>query len=538
MAVMTGSDAVVQSLIAEGIDLVFGIPGYHSEHLYGRLMRQDKIRHVLVRHEQGAGYMAIGAARVTGKPATILSTAGPGALNVATPMGEAYGDGIPLLNIMAEDMSAYLYQDKGIVHESKDQFGVFSRLSQWSRQAMSPGEIPAAIHEGLRRLQVNRPRPVVVEIPVDVFQGEGEVELLQEETHQPPQGDSTDLERIASILAVAERPLIWAGGGVMMSGAWDELRTLAERLDIPVMLTTTSKGAMPEDHPLVIGNLNQHGPIRRFMERADVMLAVGARFSYLSSGRWTLPVPDRLLHIDIDPTQPGKNFPVEIGVHADAKPALAALVAATADAPEVDRDEWVDAGRAARDEVRAELAQRAPLEWGLMRAIRNALPRNTIVASDPHLLGYWSREHLPFYEPRTWLYGLAFGTLGYSYPVALGAKLVAPDQPVVSLTGDGGFLFTAQEMATAVQQGLNVPVVILNDDAYGAIKEDFLRDYDNDYEVNLRNPDFVKFAESFGAVGMRATPETLEATLREALDLDRPSLIDVPVKLRRPLQVQ
>ena len=538
MAVMTGSDAVVQSLIAEGIDLVFGIPGYHSEHLYGRLMRQDKIRHVLVRHEQGAGYMAIGAARVTGKPATILSTAGPGALNVATPMGEAYGDGIPLLNIMAEDMSAYLYQDKGIVHESKDQFGVFSRLSQWSRQAMSPGEIPAAIHEGLRRLQVNRPRPVVVEIPVDVFQGEGEVELLQEETHQPPQGDSTDLERIASILAGAERPLIWAGGGVMMSGAWDELRTLAERLDIPVMLTTTSKGAMPEDHPLVIGNLNQQGPIRRFMERADVMLAVGARFSYLSSGRWTLPVPDRLLHIDIDPTQPGKNFPAEIGVHADAKPALAALGEATADAPEVDRDEWVDAGRAARDEVRAELAQRAPLEWSLMRAIRNALPRNTIVASDPHLLGYWSREHLPFYEPRTWLYGLAFGTLGYSYPVALGAKLVAPDQPVVSLTGDGGFMFTAQEMATAVQQGLNVPVVILNDDAYGAIKEDFLRDYDNDYEVNLRNPDFVKFAESFGAVGMRATPETLEATLREALELDRPSLIDVPVKLRRPLQVQ
>ena len=225
-------------------------------------------------------------------------------------------------------------------------------------------------------------------------------------------------------------------------------------------------------------------------------------------------------------------------MHADAKAGLAALVEATADAPEVDRDEWVDAGRAARDEVRGELAQRAPLEWGLMKSIRNALPRNTIVASDPHLLGYWSREHLPFYEPRTWLYGLAFGTLGYSYPVALGAKIVAPDRPVISLTGDGGFLFTAQEMATAVQQGLNVPVVIINDDAYGAIKEDFLRDYDNDYEVNLRNPDFVRFAESFGAVGMRATPETLEDTLREALQLDRPSLIDVPVKCRRPLQVQ
>ena len=151
MTVMTGSDAVVQSLIAEGIDLVLGIPGYHTEHLYGRLMLQDKVRHILARHEQGAGFMAIGVARVTGRTATIFSTAGPGALNGATPMGEAYGDSVPLLNIMAEDMSEYLYQDRGIVHESQDQFGIFSRLSQWSKQASQPGDIPAAIHEGLRR---------------------------------------------------------------------------------------------------------------------------------------------------------------------------------------------------------------------------------------------------------------------------------------------------------------------------------------------------------------------------------------------------
>ena len=186
MPLMTGSDAVVQSLIAEGTDLVFGIPGYHTEHLYGRLMRQSKIRHILVRHEQGAGFMAIGAARVTGRAATLFSTAGPGALNGATPMGEAYGDSVPLLNIMAEDISRYLYQDRGIVHESQDQFGVFSRLSQWSKQVSGPAEIPAAIHEALRRTQVNRPRPVVVEIPVDVFTDEGRVEILPAETHDPP----------------------------------------------------------------------------------------------------------------------------------------------------------------------------------------------------------------------------------------------------------------------------------------------------------------------------------------------------------------
>ena len=536
MPVMTGSDAVVQSLIAEGIDLVFGIPGYHSEHLYGRLMQQDRIRHVLVRHEQGAGFMAIGVARVTGKPACVLSTAGPGALNVATPMGEAYGDGVPLLNIMAEDLSPYLYQDKGLVHESKDQFGVFSRLSQWARQAMSPGEIPGAIHEAMRRMEVNRPRPTVVEIPLDVFQGDGPVEILERETWARPAGDLGDIERAAALLRDAERPLIWAGGGVINSGAWDELQQVAETLDAPVLTTCSGRGSIPDDHPLALTNISTHGPVTRLMERCDAMLAVGAVFPHLITSKWTLPIPERLVHIDIDPSQPGKNYPAEIGIHADAKLALGALVAAL-NGGDVDRDDWVDTARTARADVRRDLSQLAPLEWSLMEIVREALPRETIVACDPHLWGYWAREHFPIYEPRTFLYGLQFGTLGYAYPVGLGAKLAAPDRPVVAIGGDGGFLFTGQELATAVQLGINVPMVIFNDDAYGAIKEDFVRDYDNAYEVDLVNPDFVRYAESFGAVGLRANPDNLGDTLRRALELDRPSIIDVPAKLRRPLKV-
>lgn len=536
MPVMTGSDAVVQSLIAEGLDLVFGIPGYHSEHLYGRLMQQDQIRHVLVRHEQGAGFMAIGVARVTGSPATLLSTAGPGALNSATAMGEAYGDSVPLLNIMAEDLAHYLYQDRGIVHESKDQFGVFSRLSQWSRQALSPGEIPAAIHEGLRRMQVNRPRPVVVEIPFDVFTSETDVRLLERQDHERPAGDATDLERSARMLAEAARPVLWAGGGVIASGAWAELTALAERLDAPVVTSSGGRGSIPEDHPLALGNISQHGPVRRLLQQADVMLAVGARFGYLPTGKWSVPIPQQLIHVDIDASQPGKNFPAEIGIHADARIGLRALLSEL-DGTAVDRDAWVDAARAARAEVEADLSRRAPLEWDLMQTVRRALPRETIITADPHVLGYWSRSHLPIYQPRTWLHDLAFGTLGYAFPVALGAKLAAPDRPVVCLTGDGGFLFTGQELATAVQQGLSVVTVIFNDNAYGAIKEDFLRDYGQAYEVDLVNPDFVAYAEAFGAVGLRATPETLGETLKQALALDGPSLIDVPVQLRRPLTV-
>ncbi len=536
MGTMSGSEAVVQSLIGEGVDLVFGIPGHHTKHLYGPLMRQDKIRHVLVRHEQGAGYMAIGVAKVTGHPATILSTAGPGALNAATPMGEAYGDSVPLLNIMAEDISEFLYQDRGIVHESKDQFGVFDRLSQWGRQALTPGEIPGAIHEGLRRLHVNRPRPVVVEIPIDVFPAAGEVELLEAEEHARPAGDVTDIERAAKMLASAERPLIWAGGGVLSSGAWSELVKLAERLDAPVLTSTSGRGVIPDDHPLCVGNLSRYGPVQRLLERADAMLAVGARFGYLPMGGWTTPIPNGLIQIDIDPTQPGKNYPVEIGIHADARLALQGLLDSL-DGPTSERDEWVADARAARAEIETELAERAPLEWSLLETVRRALPRKAIIAADPHLFGYWSRYHLPIYEPRTWLHAHGFGTLGYAYPTALGAKIGAPDRPVVALTGDGGFLFTAQEMATAVQQGLSVPVVIFNDNAFGAIKEDFLKSYDQAYEVDLVNPDFVAFAESFGAQGFRATPETLGETLERALQVESPTLIDVQVKLVRPLRI-
>ena len=534
---MTGSDAVVRSLQAEGVDLVFGIPGYHTEHLYGRLMRQDRIRHILVRHEQGAGFMAIGVARVTGEPATIFSTAGPGALNAATALGEAYGDSTPILNIAAEDLSTCLYQDRGIVHESKHQIGVLERLSQWSRQVQAPGDIPGAIREGRRRMHVNRPRPVSVEIPIDVFQAEGEVVLPERESFQRPAGDAQDLEQAARILGGAKRPLIWAGGGVIAASAWHELQALAERLDAPVITTSSGRGAISEEHPLTVGCLALHRPVQALIERADAVLAVGTRFAYLSTGKWSLSMPRRLIQIDIDPAGFGKNFPIELGIHADARGALAALLSGLDGADVPDHDDWVDDARAARAAVRSELARRAPLEWGLMHTVRDALPRETVVAVDPHLWGYWARSHFPIYEPRTWLHDLGFGTLGYAYPVALGAKLARPDSPVVACTGDGGFLFTAQELATAVKYGLNVPVVIFNDDAYGAIKEDFVRDFGRAYEVDLVNPDFVKFAESFGAVGLRATPETLGETLRHALTLDKPSLIDVPVKLRRPLIV-
>ena len=534
MPVMTGSDAVVQSLIAEGIDLVFGIPGYHTEHLYGRLMRQSKIRHVLVRHEQGAGFMAIGAARVTGRTATIFSTAGPGALNGATPMGEAYGDSVPLLNIMAEDISQYLYQDRGIVHESQDQFGVFSRLSQWSKQVSGPAEIPPAIHEALRRTQVNRPRPVVVEIPVDVFTDEGRVDILPAEVHDRPAGDAGEIRRAARILAKAERPLIWAGGGTISSGAWDELGNARRATRRARNHNLQRQGLDSGRSSAVYRQPGDSGARKATDVRIGRHARGGCAVRLSSHGEVVDSDSAALIHIDIDPTQPGKNFPVEIGIHADARLGLQSLIEAL-DGRECERGDWTAAARSARKSVWDEMERRAPLEMGIQRAVREALPHEAIIAADPHLLGYWGRSFLPTYKPRTWLYDLAFGTLGYAFPVALGAKLAEPRKPVVALTGDGGFLFTSQELATAVQLGINVVTVIFNDNAYGAIKEDFLRDHGRAYEVDLVNPDFVKYAESFGAVGLRASPERLGETLKQALELERPCLIDVPVTLQRPL---
>ena len=268
------------------------------------------------------------------------------------------------------------------------------------------------------------------------------------------------------MLAEAERPLLWAGGGVMTGAAWEPFQRLAERLDAPVLTSTTAKGVMPHDHRLHIGSLFNFGPIQRLMAESDVMLAVGSAFGASPTRKWSMPVGQKLIQIDVDPRQPGKNYPVELGIWADAGPALEAILASLGPGA-ANHDAWVGRAGNARAQVYAYMNDHAGLEMDLVSQLRAGIPEEGIVVGDPHIAGYWCRPFLPISRPRKWIYGMTGCALGYSFPVALGAKAVMGDTPVVALAGDGGFLFTGQELATAVRHDLGVVTVVFDDSAYG-----------------------------------------------------------------------
>ena len=533
---MNGSEAVVAGLRSQGVRTVFGIPGVHTQHLYASLPRDGSLRHILVRHEQGAGFAAIGAARASGQPGVLLTTPGPGALNAATPLAQAHADSTPIMLIMAEEERPLLYRDVGFLHEIKHQQQLFSGLTQWNTQVQSPAAIPPAIREGFRLMRERRPRPVAIEVPHDVHLADGHVEAAGPSVPRPPGGDQQDLERAARMLAEAERPLLWAGGGVMTGAAWEPFQRLAERLDAPVLTSTTAKGVMPHEHRLHIGSLFNFGPIQRLMADSDVMLAVGSAFGASPTRKWSMPVGQKLIQIDIDPRQPGKNYPVELGVCADAGPALESILDALGPG-DGQNDAWVARARNERAQVYAYMNDHAAFEMDLVRELRAGIPEDAIVVGDPHIVGYWCRPFMPFSKPRKWIYGMTGCALGYSYPVALGAKAVMPDVPVVALAGDGGFLFTGQELATAVRHDLAVVAVVFDDSAYGVIKQGMQNLYGESFEVDLANPDYVAYARSFGVRAQRCRPEELAATVGRAIAEGGPAMIHVPLNPRRPLEM-
>ena len=534
--VMNGSEAVVKGLLAQGVKLVFGIPGVHTQHLYASLPRDGSIRHILVRHEQGAGFAAIGAARASGEPGVALTTPGPGALNAATPLAQAHADSSPIMVVMAEEARNLLYRDVGFLHEIKNQQQLFAGLTQWNTQVQSPAAIPGAIREGFRRMRELRPRPVAIEVPHDVHLAEGPVDVVGPAPARLPRGDPSDIERAARLLAQAKRPLLWAGGGVMTGGAWDQFRALAERLDAPVVTSNTGKGVIPDDHRLHVGSLFGFGPVQRLLEQSDVMLAVGTAFGANPTRMWSMPVGEKLIHVDIDPNQPGKNYPAEIGICADAALALEGLLAALGPGQD-NHDGWVKQAQNARARVFAFMNDHASTEMELVRNIRAGIPAEAIITADPHVAGYWCRPFLPIDQPRKWIYGMTGCALGYSYPVALGAKAAMPDVPVVALAGDGGFLFTGQELATAVRHDLAVVAVVFDDSAYGVIKQGMQHLYGEAFEVDLANPDYVAYARAFGVNAYRCRPEQITHTLQRALSEGGPALVHVPSQLPRPIEM-
>jgi acetolactate synthase-1/2/3 large subunit len=526
---MTGGEALVRSLYQEGVRVVFGLPGVQLYGVMAALRDEPRIRFVNTRHEQATSFMADGYARAGGSFGTALVVPGPGLLNAMSGLSTAYSASSPVLMISGQVPRDSIGKDVGLLHEVNDQQECIRPVTKWRRRVLQVADVPAAVREAVIQLRSGRPRPVEIEMPPETMEDEGLVELLPPVEVRPQVPSGRDLDRAVEALLAARRPLIYAGGGVHLSGAHEALGQVAEHLQAGVAQSAEGKGAVSDHNSLSLGAaLWRESALRAHVQEADVVLAVGSRLAQV-----TFKPGTRIVQIDADEQEIGRNHKDTLGLVGDARATLEALLERlrAAAAPRTSR-------KAEHEALRARMAAENTMEpnASIIKSLRAGAPENTILVAGMTQIGYYSRPFWPVYEPRTYLSSSYSGNLGYAYPVALGAKVARPDRPVVSVSGDGGFLFNAQELSTAARHRINVVAVVFNDSSYGNVARDLDESWGGQYGAELQNPDFMKLADAFGVAGLRAkAPTEVGRLVREAIELDRPALVEVPVgRMNRP----
>ncbi|MGI8643530.1 MAG: thiamine pyrophosphate-dependent enzyme [Thermomicrobiales bacterium] len=524
---MNGGEALVQSLIQEGIDTIFGLPGVQLDGAFDALYHaRDQVRVIHTRHEQATAYMADGYARSTGRIGTCLVVPGPGLLNASAALATAYACNSPVLCVSGQIPAELIGFGRGMLHEIPNQLQMISSVTKHAARAMTPTDVPALVQDAFRHLRSGRSRPVEIEVPQDTLLAVGEIALL------PPAGprerfagDPDLLSKAGKLLGEAERPLIWSGGGVLIGEAWEQSQQLAETLQAPVIMTNNGKGALSARHSLAQNTVAG----MQLLAEADVILAVGTRFVEPSTSTWGLGPGRTVVQMDIDPDEIGRNYPVTVGIEADAQAGLAALgdEVAKHNRNRPSREDELDALKQAVQDKLEAISPQAELSY----AIRNELPDEGIFVSEMTQIGYWSYIGYPVYKPRTFITPGYQGTLGYGFPTSLGVKVGNPDTPVVSVNGDGGFGFALNELATMAQHNIATVVVVFDDGAYGNVRRIQRDQFDGrTIASDLKNPDFAKVAESFGVTGRKAEgAKALQTQLREAIRANEPTLIHVPV---------
>jgi acetolactate synthase-1/2/3 large subunit len=519
----TAADAIVQSLIAHGVDTVFAIPGVQTYHLFDAFARNaERMRVIGPRHEQTTAYMAFGYAKSTGNVGVYSVVPGPGVLNSTAALCSAYGASTPVLCVTGQVPSAYIGSGKGHLHELPDQLATLRTLTKWAERIEDPAQASRLVAEAFLQMRTGRPRPVALEIPWDVFGMQAPVEPVTPQAVSQVEPDPDAIERAGGLLRNAHNPMIMVGSGAMH--ACDEVLALAEALQAPVVPFRSGRGVVSEAHPL---GFNCAAGFKRWAE-TDVLVGIGSRLELLWF-RWPdKPAGLKIINIDIDPEQVPRLGP-DVAITADAKTSTARLLAAV---------ERTGPRRASRlDEMQGvkartwQEAQKIQPHMEYLAAIRDVLPDDGFFVEEICQAGFTSYYGFPVYRPRTFVSCGHQGTLGFGFPTALGVKVANPGKAVVSITGDGGFMFGVQDLATAVEYGINLVTVLFNNNAYGNVLRDQARLFDGRVlGSRLRNPDFVKLAESFGMAGVRASsPAQLCRELEVALASDAPALIEVPV---------
>ena len=521
----TVAELVVETLIENGIENLYCLPGVQNDDFFDALYdRQNRLRPVTARHEQGAAYMALGAALATGRPQAFAVVPGPGFLNAGAALATAYAANAPVLALAGQVPLRTIGRGFGLLHELPDQLGILAGLTKQAARITGGGDAHAVLQSALTAIQSGRRRPAGVEVPVNVWKSpvDDVPPALTAPADAAPEIDAEAVERAAGMLKAAECPLIVVGSGALDCSA--AVTRLAEMLSAPVVAYRTGRGVLSSEHALSIGAPVGHA----LWPLCDVVLGIGTRLN--QQMLWGVDDAMKIIHIDIDGEELGRVRAPDVAVHADARNALPLLIQAL-EGKEVNRGAWRD--RAAAEKARFAKAYRDRLgpQMAWLDAIRAELPRDGIFVDELTQVGYVARLAYPAYRPRTHLTSAYQGTLGWGIPSGLGAAHARPDVPVVAIAGDGGALFGIGELATAVHYGIPLTAVVFNDNAYGNVRRFQIENYDNrPIASDLTSPDFVRLAESFGARGMRAeTPDDLQLRLREAFRGGGPTVIEVPV---------
>ncbi len=522
---LTGGEAIVQGLLAHDVDTVFALPGAQIYGLFDAFKQAEpRLKTIGSRHEQGVAYMAFGYARASGKPGIYAVVPGPGFLNSAAALLTAAGSTTPVMCVAGQINTHMLGRERGALHEMRDQLGVMRSIAKWADRIEHPSQAQGLIAQGFQQMMSGRQGPVAVEMPWEVFTQAAPAAI---EDPLPrlaaPEPDPDLIADAAKALAGARMPMIFVGGGALHAS--ESITALAEALQAPAVPWRSGRGIVSERHPL--GFTCASGA--ELWPECDVAVAIGTRFELLDM-RWRWRPPGlKLIRVDIDPAEM-RRLPADIGIVADADDGARALLAA------LGRRGADAAGRPERiTEAKAKAAaaiQAIQPQLAYLQAIRDVLPDDGFFVDEISQMGFASWYGFPVHRPRSFVTAGCQGTLGSGFPSALGVKAAFPDKPVVSITGDGGFMFAATELASAVQYGLNVVTVVFNNQAFGNVRRDQIQGFDGRViGSDLVNPDFVKLAESFGVAAYRAhTPEELKRTLASAFAADAPVLIEVPIK--------
>ena len=545
MARMTAARALVGALRAQGVDTIFGIISSHTMEIFDALYdHQDAIRFISTRHEQAAAMMADGYARVTGKPGVCLTSTGPGAANSMGGLGEAYAASSPVLTITSSAEERLYERGLGTMHETKDQLGMLSTVTQHSVHIGRAQETPARVQEAFGLFCRRSPRPIAIEMPADVQGQVAEMTIPGPVQHPAPSADAAAVEAAADLLLAGKRVGVLAGTGVHRSGAGQALTRLVERLGAPVFTTAGGKGAIAEDHELSLGmyggeyNFPPGGledPRQTFANSLDVLLVVGSSLSYFRAKSQGLRQPPQQIHLDIDAASMDKWYTAAVRLVGDAKTVLKQLNAVLAERADSGQSAFGgEAGFAGevkevRERIRDYKRKTMPNETEIMEAIRGATARDAVFVGDVGICNHRGANYcLEIYGQRSYL-SPAWGGLGFGFPAATGAKAGVPDRQVICITGDGGFQFNIQELGTCVQYGLRPVVLVFNDDAWGLLRH-YQKSRGNGRYIasDLRNPDFARLAETYGAWGAqaRSLPELVQA-LERALEAETAAVIDV-----------